>query len=44
MFELRNKHTEILTLFWPFGGLIYSITNWKKPGINNIIWLYCFFL
>ena len=31
----------ILTLFFPFIGLLYSIVNWRLPNAKNAFWLGC---
>ena len=34
----------VLTFFFPFIGLLYSIVNWRLPNAKNAFWLGCCYL
>lgn len=41
----RNKTTAfILTLVFPFGGLIYTLSHWREKWAKNTFWLACIYL
>lgn len=41
----KNSTTAfILTLLFPFGGLIYSLSHWRESWAKNIFWLACIYL
>lgn len=41
----RNSTTAfILTLVFPFGGLIYTLSHWRESWAKNTFWLVCFYL
>lgn len=41
----NNKTTAtILTLIFPFGGLIYTLSHWREWWAKNAFWLACIFL
>lgn len=41
----KNSTTAfILTLVFPFGGLIYSLSHWRESWAKNIFWLACIYL
>lgn len=42
-----NRETSgyvILTLLFPFIGLIESLVNWRKPWAKNVFWLACIYV
>lgn len=40
-----NVNTALfLTLLFPFGGLIYSLSNWRETWAKNAFWFVCIFL
>ena len=41
----RNRTTAfILTLIFPFGGLIYTLNHWRESWAKNPFWLACIYL
>lgn len=41
----NNKTTAtVLTLFFPFGGLIYTLSHWRESWAKNTFWLACIYL
>ena len=41
----RNNTTAfILTLVFPFGGLIYTLNHWRESWAKNTFWLACIYL
>ena len=41
----RNSTTAfILTLVFPFGGLIYTLNHWRESWAKNTFWLVCIYL
>ena len=40
----NNNSAFILTLLYPFAGLIYTLYNWRKPWAKNVFWLACVYL
>lgn len=41
----NNKTTAtILTLIFPFGGLIYTLNHWRESWAKNAFWLACVYL
>lgn len=41
----RNNTTAfILTLVFPFGGLIYTLNHWREKWAKNTFWLACIYL
>lgn len=41
----NNKTTAtILTLIFPFGGLIYTLSHWREWWAKNAFWLACIYL
>lgn len=41
----RNSSTAfILTLVFPFGGLIYTLNHWRESWAKNTFWLACIYL
>ncbi len=41
----RNSTTAfILTLVFPFGGLIYTLSHWRENWAKNTFWLACIYL
>lgn len=34
----------IMTVLFPFAGLVYSLYNWKKPWSKNVFWIVCIYL
>lgn len=40
-----NSNTAfILTLLFPFGGLIYSLSHWREKWAKNTFWLACIYM
>lgn len=40
----RNSSTAfILTLVFPFGGLVYTLSHWREKWAKNIFWLACIY-
>lgn len=48
MMQIRNERNNstafLLTLVFPFGGLIYSLSNWREKWAKNAFWLACIYL
>ena len=46
--QIRNKRNRttafILTLVFPFGGLIYTLSHWREKWAKNTFWLACVYL
>lgn len=46
--QIRNNDNKLaaifLTLLFPFGGLIYTLNNWRATWAKNTFWLACIFL
>ena len=41
----RNSSTAfILTLVFPFGGLVYTLSHWREQWAKNTFWLACIYL
>ena len=41
----KNSSTAfILTLVFPFGGLIYTLNHWREKWAKNTFWLACIYL
>lgn len=41
----NNSNTAfVLTLFFPFGGLIYTLNHWREKWAKNAFWLACIYL
>ena len=41
----RNSNTAfILTLVFPFGGLIYTLSHWRESWAKNTFWLACIYM
>ncbi len=34
----------ILTVLFPFAGLVYALYNWRKPWSKNVFWIVCVYL
>lgn len=40
-----NKQSNIiLSILWPFAGLVSSIKNWRQPWAMNVFWVVCIYL
>lgn len=45
--QIRNNNSStaiFLTLLFPFGGLIYTLSNWRESWAKNAFWLACIYL
>ena len=46
--QIRNNRNSttgfILTLVFPFGGLIYTLSHWREKWAKNTFWLACIYL
>ncbi len=42
--DRHNITAFILTLIFPFGGLIYSLNHWREHWAKNTFWLACIYL
>ena len=46
-YKLTSRRKELLYYFgfllWPFGILLASFKNWRKPWAKNVFWLFCIF-
>lgn len=46
--QIRNNNNSstafILTLVFPFGGLIYTLNHWRESWAKNTFWLACIYL
>lgn len=46
--QIRNNDNKLaaifLTLLFPFGGLIYTLSNWRKSWAKNAFWLVCVYM
>lgn len=43
----NNNHSHlafVLTLVFPFGGLIYTLSHWREKWAKNTFWLACIYL
>lgn len=40
----NNTAVFILTIVFPFAGLIYSLSHWRKSWAKNVFWLVCVYL
>lgn len=48
MMQIRNTKNNatalFLTLVFPFGGLIYTLSHWRESWAKNTFWLACIYL
>lgn len=46
--QIRNNRNSttgfILTLVFPFGGLIYTLSHWRESWAKNTFWLACIYM
>lgn len=46
--QIRNNDNKLaaifLTLLFPFGGLIYTLSNWRESWAKNTFWLVCVYM
>lgn len=42
--KTRGSTAKILTLIFPFAGLVYSLANWRETWAKNAFWLACIYL
>lgn len=44
--ESKNNHSVavFLTLVFPFGGLIYTLSHWREHWAKNTFWLVCIYM
>ena len=40
----NNTAVFILTIVFPFAGLIYSLSHWRESWAKNVFWLVCVYL
>lgn len=40
----NNINRNILTIVWPFFGLVNALRNWRQPWAMNVFWVVCAFM